>query len=88
MPKLVTKKIRKVIQNHVSLNCKIIEFHCNNNGFDSLEGCMCERERYQKNIKNETKIHLKAYEKHIQKHARKRHAEIMKKHPKVNQKGR
>ena len=33
MPKLVTKKIRKVIQNHVSLNGKIIEFHCKNNGF-------------------------------------------------------
>ena len=50
--------------------------------FDSLEGCMCERERYQKNIKNDTKIHPKIYEKSIQKHARKRHAEIMKKQQK------
>ena len=53
--------------------------------FDSLEGCMCERERYQT---NDTKIHPKIYEKSIQKHARKRHAEIMKKHQKVSQKGR
>jgi len=33
MPKLVTKRIRKVIKNHVSLNDKIIEFHCKNNNF-------------------------------------------------------
>ena len=39
--------------------------------FDGLEGCMCERERYQKNIKNDTKIHPNTYEKSIQKHARK-----------------
>ena len=27
--------------------------------FDGLEGYMCERERYQTNIKNKTKIHPK-----------------------------
>ena len=35
--------------------------------FDGLEGCMCERERYLKNIKNDIKIHPKIYEKSIQK---------------------
>ena len=30
MPKLVTKKIRKIIKNHVSLNGKNIEIHCKN----------------------------------------------------------
>ena len=30
MPKLVTKKIMKVIKNNVSLNGKIIEIHCQN----------------------------------------------------------
>ena len=34
---------------------------------DSLEGCMCEWLRYQKNIKNETRIPLKFNEKSIQK---------------------
>ena len=49
MPKLATEKIMKIIKHHVSLNGKnivkiIIIFY-------GLEGCMCERERYQKNIK-------------------------------------
>ena len=42
MPKLVTKRIRKIIKNHVSLKGKIIEIHWENNVFDALEGCMCE----------------------------------------------
>ena len=58
MPKLVTKKIRKIIKNHVSLNCKNIEIHNKTGVLDGLEGCMCERERYQKNIETET-IHPK-----------------------------
>ena len=33
MPKLVTKKVMKIIKNHVSLNGKIIEFHCKNKCF-------------------------------------------------------
>ena len=33
MPKLVTKKIRKIIKNHVSLNGKNIEIHCTNKSF-------------------------------------------------------
>ena len=33
MPKLVTKRIRKFIKNHVSLKGKIIEIHLKNNGF-------------------------------------------------------
>ena len=43
MPKLGTKKIIKIIKDHVSLNRKIIEIHCKNNFFDGLEGCMCGR---------------------------------------------
>ena len=57
MPKLVKEKIRKIIENHVYLNGKLIEIHCKNKLFDGLEGCMCGRERYQKNIKNEINIH-------------------------------
>ena len=33
MPKLVTKKIMKLIKRHVSLNGKIIKFQCKNNCF-------------------------------------------------------
>ena len=66
---------------------KTLKFIIKNNVFDDLEGCMCERERNQQNIKNYTKKHPKIYEKSIQKHARKRHAEIMKKHQTVSQKG-
>ena len=35
--------------------------------FNDLEGCMCERERYQQIIKSETKIHPQIDEKSIQK---------------------
>ena len=38
MPELVLKKIREIIQNHVSLKSEIIEIHWKNNGL----GCMCE----------------------------------------------
>ena len=47
MPKLVTKKIMKIIKNHVSLRRKIIQIHCKNNGFEGLAGCARERKRYQ-----------------------------------------
>ena len=33
MPELVSKKIREIIQNHVSLKSEIIEIHWKNNGF-------------------------------------------------------
>jgi hypothetical protein len=33
MPKLVSKKIRKIMKNHVSLKGKIIEIHWKNNVF-------------------------------------------------------
>ena len=33
IPKLVSKKIMKIIKIHVSLNGKIIEIHCENNSF-------------------------------------------------------
>ena len=38
---------------------KTLKFIVENIVFDVLEGCMCERERYQKNIKSGTKIHPK-----------------------------
>ena len=38
MRKLVTKKIWKIINNHVSLNGKNIDIHCKNKCFDGLEG--------------------------------------------------
>ena len=33
MPELVSKKIREIIKNHVSLKSEIIEIHLKNNGF-------------------------------------------------------
>ena len=77
MPKLVTKKIWKIIKNNFSLNGKIIEIHCKANVFDALECCMCEQERYQQNIKSDTKIHPQIYEKSIQTPARKRDTQKM-----------
>ena len=47
MPKQVSKKIMKIIKNHVSLKGKIIQIHCKNNGFEGLAGCARERKRYQ-----------------------------------------
>ena len=43
MPKVVTKKIRKIITNHASLKSKIIEIHWKTMFFDGLEVCMCEQ---------------------------------------------
>ena len=43
MPELVSKKIREIIKNHVSLKSEIIEIHCKTHVFDGLESCMCER---------------------------------------------
>ena len=33
MPELVSKKMREIIKNHVSLKSETIEIHWNNNGF-------------------------------------------------------
>ena len=67
MPKLVTKKMMKIIKNHVSLKSKIIEIHCTNQFVcDGLEGCIREWKRYQKNIKSKTKIHPQIDEQSIQ----------------------
>ena len=33
MPELVSKKIKEIIKNHVSLKREIIEIHSKNNGF-------------------------------------------------------
>ena len=43
MPELVSKKIKEIIKNHVSLNGEIIEIIGKTMVFDDLEGCMCER---------------------------------------------
>ena len=72
MQTLVTKKIRKILKNYVSLNGKNIEIHCKSNWFYDLEGCMCERERNHKNIKNETKIHSQIDETSVQKQCSKK----------------
>ena len=47
MPNLLTKRIRKIIKNHVSLKGQIIQIHCKNYGFEGLTGCARERKRYQ-----------------------------------------
>ena len=66
MPTQVSKKIMKIIKNHVSLEGKIIEFFSKNNGFEGLAGCARERKRYQNNIKSETKFQSQIDEKSIQ----------------------
>ena len=54
--------------------------------FDDLEGCMCEGYRYQKNIKNETKIHPKFNGKSIPKTCSKKESQNMKTYPKSDPK--
>ena len=49
MPKQVSKKIMKIIKNHVSLKGTVIQIHCKNNGFEGLARCARERKRYQQN---------------------------------------
>ena len=56
MPKLVPKKIMKIITDHVFLNGKIFQIHCKNNCLKGLSGCVRERNRYQTNIQLDTKI--------------------------------
>ena len=67
VPKLVTKKIRQIIQNHDSLNGEIIEFHLKNNGFLGFRTMHVRTGKVSTNIKNETNIHPKIDEKSIQK---------------------
>ena len=43
MPKQVSKKIMKIIKNHVSLKGKIFQIE----GFEGLAGCARECKRYQ-----------------------------------------
>ena len=45
---------------------KSLKFIVKTNVFDRLEGCMCERWRYHKNIKSETQIRPKFDETSIQ----------------------
>ena len=42
MPELVSKKIKEIIKNHVSLK-SALKFIGKKMVFDDLEGCMCER---------------------------------------------
>ena len=56
--KTANEKDQENHQNHVSLNGKKIEIHWKNNCFLWFRR-LCERERYQTNIKNETNIHPK-----------------------------
>ena len=43
MPELVSKKIREIIKNHVSLKSEIIEIHWKTIVFEDLECWVCER---------------------------------------------
>ena len=43
MPKLVSKKIREIIKNHVSLKSESLKFIGKTMVFDDLEGWVCER---------------------------------------------
>ena len=72
MPKVVTKRIMKIIKNHISLDGKIIGIHYKTNVFHGLEGCY----RTVKGIKKTSNIRPKPIPKsmtHRYKfHARKR----------------
>ena len=46
-----------IINKHVFLNGKVIEFHCKKNVFEGLTGCVRERKTYQTNINNYTQNH-------------------------------
>ena len=59
MPELVSKKIRKIIQNRALLKGKSKQIHCNINSVFIFAGAMLERERYQETIENYAKIHPK-----------------------------
>ena len=59
MPKLVTKRIRKIIKNHVSLNGKSIEIHLKNKCFWCFRRLPVRTGKVSKNIKSDTKIHPK-----------------------------
>ena len=67
MPKLVTEKIRKIIQNHVSLNRKIIEFHAKNNGFWFFRRLHVRTGKVLKQHQKWDQHHFKINEKSIQK---------------------
>ena len=56
--------------------------------FDSLEGCRRERERYQKTSKMKPKSIRQSMKNRYKKHVEQKHAEIMKQHQKMSQKGR
>ena len=60
MPKLVTKRMRKITQILLLWIVKSLKFIVKTNSFEGLEGCMCERERFQKNIKNDIQINEKS----------------------------
>ena len=66
MPKLVMKKIRKIIKNHVSMKGKIIEIHWKN-FFWWFRRLHVRTVKVKKNIKKETNIHPKIDEQSIQK---------------------
>ena len=49
MPKLVTKKIKKIIKTFSPLKGKIIQIHCKNYGFEGSAGWARKWKRYQQN---------------------------------------
>jgi hypothetical protein len=65
---------------------KSLKFNVKTMVFYDLEGCMCERKRYQKNIKNDTKFHPKFNEKSIPKTCSKKEHQNMNTHPKSDSK--
>ena len=56
MPKYVSNKIMKIIENHIFLKGKNMQIH-STLVFEGVAGCVREREMYQQSIKHETKFH-------------------------------
>ena len=57
MPKHVATKIMIIMRNPALLICKHMQNHGGNIVLRGFKSCVCGRERYQTNIKNDTQIH-------------------------------
>ena len=81
MLKLVTEKIRKIINNHVSVNSKIIEIHCKNKRFWSFRRLHVRMVKVsKKHQKWDQKSISKSMKNRYKNHARKRGSQKMRIH--------
>jgi hypothetical protein len=65
-PKLLAEKIMKIINNHVFLMCKTCKFIIKTMFFESLAGCVRERQMIKKTSKMKAKSIPKSMKNHVQ----------------------